>query len=70
MTEKETAEAIINKHLTIIAEENMSSDEILLYTAKNCARSEVQAIIEALGYLNKKPNVAILFWKGVFEEIK
>ena len=76
--EKEIAEAIIKKHLTIVAEENMSSDEILLYTAKNCSRSEVQAIIDNIElyvtYLQLQYKdfefSTLEFWQGVLEEIK
>lgn len=45
---KQEAEAIVKKYLIIVSEENLSSDKILLYTAKECAKAEINAIIVKL----------------------
>lgn len=81
MTEKETAEAIIKKH-----KEHFNlfrvldvGENLIIKTAKNCARSEVQAIINAspsapivsdAGSFVNDIEESTLFWKGVLEYIK
>ena len=78
--EKETAEAIINKH-----KEHFNlfrvldvGENLIIKTAKNCARSEVKGIIYNIElyvtYLQLQYKdfefSTLEFWQGVLEEIK
>jgi len=79
MDAKQTAQDIERKYLTIIVEELLGGDSIFMYTAKNCAKAEVKAIIEndpinppPIGYyetLQDRIDYAILFWNEVLREI-
>lgn len=88
MTKKETAEAIIHKYIKIIGlqcehESYCKSKEcnVLEFTyckvdfkkAKECAKSEVQSIINSNPYsnpFNTQQYSTIVFWQGVLNEIK
>lgn len=93
MTETQTAEAIIKKYLTIIGS-NCEHDSyckskdckfigqhhcrVEIKTAKQCAKYEVQAIIDNtelyVNFLRLQYNdfdfSTLEFWQGVLEEIK
>jgi hypothetical protein len=82
MTPKEKAEELIKKHLTVIAEESMDSNGIMLHIAKQCALVTVNVILESRpGFpypdevgLNVRGIFNIIhypdkYWREVYEEI-
>lgn len=83
MTPKDTAEQLVRKHVTAIAEESMDSDNILFYAAKQCALVTVDMILSVrAGYpypfeiglevsgIVENINFPSKYWTDVKEEIK
>lgn len=74
-TPKEQAELLIKKFKTAIAEEMLGSDEILNYTAKQCAFAAVELMQHEYDALNERPEALNRFvhrpeyWREVKEEI-
>lgn len=70
MTPKEKAQSLIKKHLTSISEESMDSDNILLYSATQCAIISTNEMIKELANLPPIPynEKRVIFWHNVKKE--